>query len=241
LDNYPRHWKPGDEEKAGQYPAKAWAIGQLETARAALELLHGRAGSGHEPWPEFAEYGCFSCHHGLQDEAWRRQRVTAGVRSGEPDWGSWPFSSIRGLGATLDLGEDWKSFRLILDQVKAAMSRLDSNRLLVAEQAGRAVSILNSSLDRLDSMVLDQHVIERLIQALDGTESWKNVSSWDQAAQRYLALVPLRQALIRLDPAYGSALLPLKTRLELLQQKLRFPDGLDSPYGFDPNRLWAPQ
>jgi len=239
LDNYPHHWKPDGDEKAGNYPAKAWAIGQVATARAALELLRDRAGSRLDPWPEFSEYGCFSCHHSLRDEAWRRQRATAGVPSGAPEWGSWPFTLSRELGETLDLGEDWKAFVVSLDQLKAEMVRLDSDRTRVIKQADQAASPLNRSLERLDSMSLNQRTIERLIQVIDGKEAWKGVNGWDQAAQRYLAIVPLRQALIRLDPGRRQAMQPLKTRLESLLRKLRFPEGLDSPRGFDPTPLWG--
>ena len=193
LDNYPRHWKPEDDEKAGNYPAKVWAIGQVATARAALELLRDRAGCRPGPWPEFSEYGCFSCHHSLLDEAWRRQRPAAGVPTGAPQWGSWPFAISRELGETLDLGQDWKAFVVSLDQLKAEMARPDSDRTRVIEQAAQATTLLNGSLDRLDSMSLDQATIDRLIRAIDGDVAWKSVSGWDQAAQRYLAVVPLHR------------------------------------------------
>lgn len=240
LDNYPRHWKPGGDEAAGNYPARAWAIGQVATARAALELLRDRAGSRAGPWPEFSEYGCFSCHHSLLDEAWRRQRPAAGIPSGAPQWGSWPFAINREMGEKLDLGQDWKAFAVSLDQLKAEMVRPNSDRTRVNKQADQAATLLNGSLDRLNSMPLDQGTIERLIRAIDGDEAWKGVSGWDQAAQRYLAIVPLRQALYGLDPGRKEAMEPLKTRLESLLEKLRFPEGLDSPRGFDPTPLGGP-
>ena len=33
-----------------------------------------------QPWPEFAEYDCFACHHDLRDRAWRRDPVRFGKR-----------------------------------------------------------------------------------------------------------------------------------------------------------------
>ena len=77
-----------------------------------------------------------------------------------------------------------------------------------------------------------------MIQAIDGEEAWKGVNGWISRAA-YLAIVPLRQALIRLDPGRRQAMQPLKTRLETLLRKLRFPEGLESPRGFDPTPLWG--
>ena len=55
----PRHW-PDTKDHAGKhdFEARAWAIGQLATAHAALKLLAHRAGDAGKPWPEFAEHDC---------------------------------------------------------------------------------------------------------------------------------------------------------------------------------------
>ena len=129
------------------------------------------------------------------------------------------------MGETLDLGEDWKAFVVSLDQLKAEMVRLNSDRTRVIKQAAQAATLLNGPLDRLDSMSLDQRTIDRLIRAIDGEEAWKGVNGWDQAAQRYLAIVPLRQALIKLDPGRKEAMQPLKTRLESLLREAQIPGG----------------
>ena len=109
-ENQPKHWKtnkPESAEAAADFPARAWALGQLVSAKAALELLGSRSARAlamvppalppalpgpvpaHSPWPEFAEYGCFSCHHSLAVEPWRRNRLPSGVPIGVPAWGSW--------------------------------------------------------------------------------------------------------------------------------------------------------
>jgi len=51
LANMPPHWQ---EDVGGNFPARAWAIGQAATAKAAVDLLAHRAGAGRgSPWPEF--------------------------------------------------------------------------------------------------------------------------------------------------------------------------------------------
>src|SRR5262249_35051891 len=63
----PKHWP--DEGTHGQpdFEARAWAVGQVVSAQAALALLKHRASTTRSPWPEFAEYECFACHHDLRE------------------------------------------------------------------------------------------------------------------------------------------------------------------------------
>ena len=64
-----QHWSAAaDRQRYPAYEAQAWVIGQAVSARASLYLLDALARkaanhSEHTPWPEFAAYGCASCHH----------------------------------------------------------------------------------------------------------------------------------------------------------------------------------
>src|SRR5207245_468128 len=73
-------WRSRDNQPGGE--AQTWVVGQLVTARASLRLLRHRAESKgvDQPWPEFAEYNCFACHHDLRDRAWRRDPARFGKR-----------------------------------------------------------------------------------------------------------------------------------------------------------------
>src|SRR5262249_11368110 len=62
LANMPHHWVAKTPTPAAE--ARAWAVGQVVTARAALDLLAARA-TPPRPWPEFAEHGCFAWHQEL--------------------------------------------------------------------------------------------------------------------------------------------------------------------------------
>src|SRR5262249_44082077 len=61
LANLPRHWQPDKDRDL----ESAWLVGEVVSAHAALELLAHRAEKTAKPWPEFAEYDCFACHHNL--------------------------------------------------------------------------------------------------------------------------------------------------------------------------------
>ena len=116
LDNMPPHWiekginggapdsakRPDRPSPAADFPTRAWAVGHLVALEASLKLLEARAAragaanplpaplpAGTAPWPEFTEYGCFSCHHDLRDHAWRRAARPEGTLPGSLRWGSW--------------------------------------------------------------------------------------------------------------------------------------------------------
>ena len=78
--------------------AQAWRVGQVVSAEAALRLLIGRATAAKEkaqPWPEFAEYDCYACHHGLQGPSWRQKRGYAGRVPGSLRWNDWSRCATR--------------------------------------------------------------------------------------------------------------------------------------------------
>src|SRR5262249_10930446 len=73
--NLPPHWGGAGKTKRKPVPevAKVWAIGQVVSAKASLDLLADRAERADKaPWPEFAAYACNSCHADLQHPSWRQ-------------------------------------------------------------------------------------------------------------------------------------------------------------------------
>jgi hypothetical protein len=81
LARMEKHW--AGRNNSG---AHVWAVGQLVSARAALELLAYRANPrNNRPWPEFSEYNCSSCHHGLPGASWRLERAVWRSKSGQRD------------------------------------------------------------------------------------------------------------------------------------------------------------
>src|SRR5205807_4323806 len=65
----PQHWdRRKDLQRYPDLEARAGAVGQVVSARAALELLVFQADDSvakknPPPWPEFAAYDCAACHH----------------------------------------------------------------------------------------------------------------------------------------------------------------------------------
>jgi len=103
LDNYseamPAHWLPFADRPAAAgerdtHGARAWAVGQAASFRAAMDQLarRARAAADRVSWPELSELACDACHHPLAEERWRtgggdaaEQRSTGDRRAAAAD------------------------------------------------------------------------------------------------------------------------------------------------------------
>jgi hypothetical protein len=233
LANMPPHWV---EETGGNFPARAWAVGQAATARAAADLLARRAGEadrGRAPWPEFSEYDCFACHHDLADETWRQARAAQGRTLGAPAWGTWYYPQAvtlaRHSGHAAPPGLE-PAFAAL----QAEMGRFGSDPARVAGAAQGFSDALGRWLQTLpgEARGYDPAKIKSLVAAVRTENPPGPVLEWDSAAQRYLALQPLHLALKELDPA--SIDRSLESELQNLFKSLQYPPGYDSPRRYQP-------
>jgi hypothetical protein len=233
LSRYPRHWRlANDRQRHPDFEARAWEVGQLVSAAAALELLRDRAARPAAPWPEFAEHDCAACHHDLSEPSQRQQRGFAGRRPGSPPWGTWyypllPALSRAGPGAR---AEPIAS----LGELNKVMARTTPDRERAARVAGQAAAVLRPWAAERDRAEPDRKRLGSLLTALAGENEIAR-ASWDGAAQVYLGLAAVHQARENLGdgPALGEALGGLRRQLEEA-----FPAGresvYDSPSRFDP-------
>ena len=105
LANLPRHWDArADHQRYEDFEARAWAVGRFVSLQAALELLADRASQAAAParragqrlppvWPDFSEFGCYSCHHQLRTESWRQNPREQRPRE-TLSWCSWYGTAI---------------------------------------------------------------------------------------------------------------------------------------------------
>jgi hypothetical protein len=107
----------------------------------------------------------------------------------------------------------------------------------VRNEVNKVLPSLDRCLETLAARRLDAEDVRRLIDDLDRPETWDRASSWDEAAQLYLALVALRQSWVALDPGRKVDQDRLEAHLESARCKLMFPIGFDSPRSVDPARL----
>jgi hypothetical protein len=262
----PRHWRepyeqtPPPANARPDFDAHAWALGQSIVARMTVDLLASRAERANQPthpWPEFAEVGCFACHHALAPEgdgvgSWRQKRGFAGT-PGDWTWGTWvrpvPELMARVAPGLVPAGDDPFAELVTLmrktvpdpAQVQTAAKqlrgRLDDWRTKLARSERLSAAQVNERLKALVADGLKQDAAR-----------WPR--DWDEATQHYLALAALYTALGELDPAAAT---PQRRGLFAeLRKPLKFPAdparGLryDSPVDFRPDtyrqalqRFWS--
>jgi hypothetical protein len=231
LANMPPHWV---EDTRGNFPARAWAIGQAATAKAAADLLAHRARhAANSPWPEFSEYDCFACHHDLADQQWRRKPASPGRSPGIPAWGSWaypPALTLARHGGPAELNDPAGPYSAL----NTAMNHFGGDPAQAAGAAQQVSQVLTRWLQTLpdETRSYDAPKVKALIESVRANGAPGVADGWDGAAQHYLALQPLRLALKGLDPAWTEA--PVDAELKTMFQMLQFPPGFDSPRRYDP-------
>jgi hypothetical protein len=188
-------------------------------------------------WPEFSEYGCFSCHHELRDQAWRRESRAVGIGPGTPTWGSWTLPFTTELIAELFPVSLAKPYADSVGRLSKEMGKAVPDPKVIQREAQTLVKWLGERLKTLKSERLNADEVRRLIDRLDRRDVWNRVASWDEACQLYLALVPLRQSHFKLAPTEQAERDRFKARFEKIRGQLQFSPGLDSPRSFDPSRL----
>jgi Cytochrome c554 and c-prime len=260
-DNMPAHWDEKAENadaadpsrRAPDFPARAWAIGRLTTIKAALALLESRAADIDRPppalvgqgdaslkltprWPEFTEFGCFSCHHDLLDQKFRRAPRPGAARLGSFPWGTWIRPWTEDLVGELAPSADGQALIKALNDVTVAMEKPNPREQIgdVLKAARAAVDPLEKCLSIAATKPLTAAMMARLIDGLDSDQARARITDWDAAAQHYLALVPLSQSWLALSQTPDPKLVDLRRRLEELLNSLEYPPSFDSPRTFDP-------
>jgi hypothetical protein len=233
----PRHWNVNDDK--ARYPdfeARAWLVGQAVSARTALELLADRAEKSREkakPWPEFAEYACFSCHHDLvggRELSPTQRRGYAGRVPGSFPWGTWYYALTPVLGRDVGSADRLQKGSALVG-LQTIMSGASPDPGKVAEQARAAARELDGVLGDLRGQRCDPARVRRLLQAVAPPDAAHAPSSWDEAAQEYLALGALYNGLTDLDPRWRDP--ALRDAIQALAPSLRTPPGYSSPVTFD--------
>jgi hypothetical protein len=227
----PPHWSVFNEKaRIPDVEARLWAIGQVASAKAALELLAVRADEKKQrTWPEFAEYDCYACHHDLPADSARHKRGYAKRLPGTLPWNDWYYAMFRDAAAKLPLaGPD---FGTMLDGLAVEMNKPLPNAQQVAEQARTAARSLDQRLSDWNrpARPLEAATVRQWLESIRANKT----ENWDCAAQRFLGLAALHNTMTDL----GAGLRDPESRkqLETMAKQLRFAPGLDSP------RNWPPE
>ena len=255
--NYHKHWfDSADKARNKDFYARAWLVGQLVTAKSALDLLELRARSANDPnpekrrpWPEFAEYACYACHKDLKvtelgENSPHHQYYKKKANLGSLPFGTWYLSALPQL--TGDPGYIPASLRVEIDKVKASMERpelfakADTDR--IANEAKTASDSIKAALEQLKGKEIQPARMNALLRRYvnDGVTR-ADTLTWDEAAQIYLSAAALTQGLAD----QGAPILTAgKGREDLLSLRDRlkgsFPKNNDSPQYFSTGAMELP-
>ena len=265
--NMPAHWdRNEDRERAGpsrdqsSFEAKIWAIGQLASAEAALDLLIHRAENARDDfvlsddeakypaaetvavWPEFAETGCFACHHDLGFPSWRQKRGYASRHPGGYPWGTWLFPLVPAVVDSA-AGTDLASSESPLSRLTAEMARPYPSREKVVSAAAELRGLLTESARSLHTQPLSADQIAGWMKGVSKLGVATSQQSWDGATQTWLSLTAIHQGL---QDVTGTATGTPSDRtrringaLEQIRSHLEFPRGFDSPQNFSSDPVEA--
>jgi len=228
----PPHWNLSEERQ--RYPdlqARSWAVGQVSCAAAALDLLAFRADQNKRPWPEFAEYDCYACHHRLAPDSGRVQRGYKDRVPGTLPFNDWNYALLGAvdLGGQPLGGADWKAR---YDTLRKLMSQPLPDQEQTATAARAAAQGLRPQLQRIEqTRLLDAKLLQDWFNALDKDKESLG-GNWDSAAQYYLALAAIHNGITDLDPSQRSA--AVRDRLRQMAAELSFPKNVDSPRSSPP-------
>ncbi len=149
--DYQPHWT--EKAYGKDFEVRAWAIGQVASARAAVGLLKSRAqrcDNSKSPWPELTEYSCFACHKNIEPaRSWLPFTETHRSPGAMP-WGGSTTQLLELLahrGELFGFGET-PSLEALLELTKM-MEEYPANRGHVAYQSEKALGELDQWLRRL--------------------------------------------------------------------------------------------
>jgi len=196
LGSMPKHWSESeDKTRHPDLDLRAWVVGQVVSANAAMKLLAHRASEKSDnSWPEFAEYNCSACHHSLRvADSSPSEAYPANHRLGVLPWGSW-FTPLltKGLIGRISR-EDLAILDRDLAKLKSEMETRFPNRDGVASRANSIAHRLKDLLGSEESGKFDAVLPQTLDSLIDRRLSTASQRDWEHATQLFLA----RQAVYR--------------------------------------------
>lgn len=242
LAMLPPHWTEQERRRVGDtvsesprptgFRSQSWLVGQVESARAGMNLTADQATRPDAVWPELTAFNCYACHHDLPSTpnapgAWRQRRMESVKNVSRPGQVSGNLIS--------------DSLRQILHDPDAEVAGFVARTGTNASGMASACRKLSGQLDELASKPASALQGPKaggdLVKSLNLGSRDLSLFTWDDAAQSYYALMA---ANLDRDPSSNrprdeidTALADLATRLKLP----RSPEIVNSPRGFDPDNV----
>ena len=222
---------PGDMSKVQSgFEAKLWSVGQVASAEAAVNLLKFR--QENKLLPELAHYSCFHCHHNIDGKEDRFEIDYAkGRLVGAPPFGTRVTPILKNTSA-------WHGVSFAGDSAfNNIFKRLEKYQTPNSSDISTLQAQLSKAGAKLNNENLTTETLHGLMKDIASWDSQFTTADWDAAAQMYLALVALHRGSIELERGVGVPPSRSERRisdaLSKLRGEIRFPDGYNSPEGYN--------
>ncbi|MCB9030294.1 MAG: hypothetical protein H6619_04520 [Deltaproteobacteria bacterium] len=137
----PRHWEYDADyikRKVDYVSTRTWLVGQAVIASENMKALNSAKRSKDGIWPELTLFTCYSCHHSLVEDQWKKRRY---ARPGQLRLN---VSSLITLSEALSVIKP--------EYASALLGNMD--KLHEAYKSGNGKEIVNSIQDTIDKKVL---------------------------------------------------------------------------------------
>lgn len=258
---YLPHWR--ETNYGDDFEVRAWAIGQVATARAAIELLRVRANQAavdlaskdaklKTPWRELSQFSCHACHKSLDPS---RESWTLHLKTDRPPgvmpWGGSTIPLLPLLAKQERLsGTGGEPSLAALRQLRTMMNKQQIEPKALAQQTEEALRELDGWLARMQktaeseskSQPITTMEIARLFRDVaafaiveDGPTAVLNDLDVDGVALVYQSLCALERAYRRQSRTTPPR--ELSDRLAALRYHVGFPCGYNSPRDAKPSEI----
>jgi len=163
----PPHWRKNEGNK--WEGTEIWSVGQFAALKQSMEQLARRAGNkSWNPWPEFSEFNCYSCHHDLEDNNWRQAWGYSGRTPGFPAWNSARYVLIKPLAKKVspelanDLDREVKKLKILLNRIG------HGNPSQISSNASKVLTMISELQNRLEGLQIDQSLTYDLLIEISG-------------------------------------------------------------------------
>lgn len=242
----PPHWSERTRKPDGSgsdapvsrgpgFPVHEWFSGQLESARAGLELL-ARQAESEETWPELASFNCYSCHHDLTPttDGWRQRRAARDRAANRRTQGSLTWNGTGLSDPIRELLRTDEAFVSLEANLSRAMAA-GSDRAGIAAAARKLAERLDAIRAGHPFVDTDAKAGATLVAGLKLAERDLAVLDWDDLAQTYYALCAANRVRDRLNPNRTPD--GVDASLAEAKAALHFAPESNGPTAFDPTRV----
>ncbi|MBM80154.1 MAG: hypothetical protein CMJ78_06120 [Planctomycetaceae bacterium] len=253
MENIPKHWDEDDDHRfqtkdrgkddskraeRSNFHSEVWSVGQSVSLLSRVLLLQSRAQAEvegiKEEWPEFAERGCYECHHALKADSYRQRKIS--FKRGEGAWEPWYTPMAKALATHLEMPTVGQNIAKIEETMGPWWGK--------PEDASVAALAAIPSTRRMVSQILANPVEPSgLMQSLSKFDVETTRVIWSDVAQWYLAIMSTHNA-IKATRDENDNDKALAAKMKELAVFLDFPapvsaddgstESYDSPRDFDP-------